>query len=436
LVVVVGAGMTGLALGYALARRGADFVVLEKSSRVGGVVRSSLVDGIVLDHGPQRLRLTPRLERLVAELGLGGRMVVAPDLDLFVFVGGRLRAVPMTAGRMIGSDIVNGVAKLRLLVEPLLSGPLASESVAEFFERKLGREVYANIVGPLFGGLYGSSPADMSAALTAAPLLRDLGVRRSLLLRLLRAGKPGRVPSVSFGEGLEVLPRALAATLERRLRLDCPVHAVTRAGSKWRVAIDGESIAADAVVLTSPAPATATMLANAELGLGAVLAGLRYNPIAVAHLRSDTSLHGTGFQVGLGESATLFRGATFNHCLFGRRDLYTAYLGGSKHSEVADLGDDQIAAEAVAGFRRYTGFDAQPLSVTRTAMPAWDFYWRALQVLRLPPGLHLAGNWWSRPGVAGRLAEGSALAAKLVGSSETASSGKGARVRATRATRS
>jgi oxygen-dependent protoporphyrinogen oxidase len=107
------------------------------------------------------------------------------------------------------------------------------------------------------------------------------------------------------------------------------------------------------------------------------------------------------------------RGVTYNASLFGQHDLYTAYLGGSRFPEVVRLPDEALAVRAVAEFRRCTGYDARVLSVARERMPAWDVSWRALHGLRAPEGLHFAANWWSRPGLPGRLTEAARLAAAL-----------------------
>lgn len=52
-VVIVGAGLAGLATARRLAGRGLDVVVLESGSEVGGRVRTDRVDGLLLDHGFQ-----------------------------------------------------------------------------------------------------------------------------------------------------------------------------------------------------------------------------------------------------------------------------------------------------------------------------------------------------------------------------------------------
>ena len=50
---IVGAGITGLALTQDLRERGVDTVAFEATAEPGGVIRSTTVDGRVVEHGPQ-----------------------------------------------------------------------------------------------------------------------------------------------------------------------------------------------------------------------------------------------------------------------------------------------------------------------------------------------------------------------------------------------
>ena len=91
------------------------------------------------------------------------------------------------------------------------------------------------------------------------------------------------------------------------------------------------------------------------------------------------------------------------HTLFGRTGLYTAFLGGARKPEAAGWPDDRLKRIAVAEFREMTGADAESLHVHRTGIPAWDRSWAALDGARLPDGISVCANWWSRPGITGRL---------------------------------
>lgn len=419
MIVVVGGGITGLALGHRLEKAGEDFVILERSPRVGGVIRSAEVSGRVLDWGPQRTRLVPPIAALIEELDLGDELLIAPEgLDLFVYRAGKLRVVPFDVGAFLRSDIVSAGAKLRMLAEPFEAGPDPRERVSTFFRRKLGDEIYENIVAPLYGGLYASDPDDMEVGLSLAHVLRELGIGRSLLPPLLRRG--GRVappPACSFRDGMETLPRALAGALGDRVRLSTSVTALERHGAGWRVHTEGETgtetLDARRVVLATSASAAAGLLRPVAAGAAEVIGGLRYNPLGVVHLDAETDLRGLGFQVSFAERDRALRGVTFNDSLFARENVYTAYLGGALRPDIERLSTSALAEVAVREFRDTTGYRAEPLAAEHEWVPAWDLSWRGLSGITLPDGVTVAGSWWSRPGLPGRLGEAARVAAEL-----------------------
>jgi oxygen-dependent protoporphyrinogen oxidase len=343
---------------------------------------------------------------LVKEVELQDQVVrAAPGLTLQVYRRGELKTVPFTGPAFLRSDVVGPAAKLRLLLEPLTAGPDPHERVADFFSRKVGRELYQTLIAPLYGGLYASDPADMEVGLSLIHVLKEFGVKRSLLLPLLRRG--GKIvppPACTFESGMEALPRALARTLGNRVELDHPIRGLTQGGGGWRLETDVGVLEAEQVVLTTPALVTAKLLAGVAPRAANSLTELRYNPLAVVHLDATTDLSGLGFQVAFTEDLSL-RGVTFNDSLFGRKNLYTAYLGGARHPEVAQMPREQLAELAVAEFQACTGFESRPLSVEHERMPAWDVTWRALIDFELPQGIHVAANWRSRPGLPGRLAD-------------------------------
>jgi oxygen-dependent protoporphyrinogen oxidase len=78
---------------------------------------------------------------------------------------------------------------------------------------------------------------------------------------------------------------------------------------------------------------------------------------------------------------------------------------------------NDIAARALSEFEACTGSRARVLAVEPERMPAWDVTWRSVQRVEIPEGLHFAANWWSRPGLPGRLAEAEQTARRLAGRS-------------------
>jgi protoporphyrinogen/coproporphyrinogen III oxidase len=410
----VGAGITGLVLAHELARRGVEFVVLESSDRVGGVIRSQRLDGHLLEWGPQRTRLIGPMATLVDELGLRDEVVLAPaGLPLFVYADGKLRRVPFSAGGFLTGDLLSLRGKARVLLEPFTAGPRDDEDVADYFVRKLGRQGYERLAGPLYGGLYASDPAEMVMRLSLGHVLREFRVGRSLALTLLKRGGVSPPAACSFRDGLATLPRALHQRHADRVRRRTPVEALSRKGVGWRVHTGQGVVEAAQVVLTCAAPAAAALLRECAPQASEAVARLHYNPLAVVHLHAPSGVpDGLGYQVAFGEPLRT-RGVTFNHSLFGRTGVYTAYLGGAKHPAVVGLPEDEIGRIAVEEFARVTGAESAVLSVARERMPAWDRSWSAISGLSLPPALHVAANWESRPGIPGRLAQARALAERL-----------------------
>ncbi|MDX1579622.1 MAG: FAD-dependent oxidoreductase, partial [Gemmatimonadota bacterium] len=243
-----------------------------------------------------------------------------------------------------------------------------------------------------------------------------LGTRRRLLRpRLGGGGGVSPPPAVTFEDGMQSLPLAMAEELGDRVRLSTAVRSLERGPSGWRIGLEDRVLEADTVVLTPPATVTSRLLASSSPAAAAAIGSLTYNPLAVVHLDAETELRGLGFQVAFTERDLSLRGVTFNNSLFGRPNLYTAYLGGARHPEVADMSRERLSELARREFRRCTGYEARVLAVEHERMPAWDRSWEAVEDLTLPQGLHLAANWRSRPGIPGRLAEARRTARRITG---------------------
>jgi protoporphyrinogen/coproporphyrinogen III oxidase len=352
----------------------------------------------------------------VDDLGLRSELILSPpDLPLFVFLKGRLRRVPFSIPAFIASDILSWPGKLRLLLEPFTAAAGDDEAVADFFTRKIGREAYENLAGPLYGGLYASDPKEMLIGLSLRHVLREFNVGRSMLLPLLRRGGSIVPPDAcSFTQGMEMLPRALYERHRASIRLKTPVRGISRNASGYRVATDDETFEAEHVVITTPAPASARILRDVAADAAGRIAQLNYNPLVVVHLYAETDLRGLGYQVSLAEPFVT-RGVTWNDSLFDRKGVYTAYLGGAKNPWIAGETAERVSAIALDEFRTATGCAARVLSVEKELMPAWDRSWAATQSLDMPDGLHIHANWESRPGIPGRLIMARRLAERLSG---------------------
>ncbi len=419
---IVGGGISGLFLLHLLSKSGKEAILFESSEVPGGVMQSRRVEGpegpVTVDLGPQRMRLTPGLAGIIDELDLTPSLQHAPSgIPFTVYHEGVLHPAPLSVAEAFSTHLISWSGKARALADLVTPAPRPAESVADALRRKLGSQVYRRLAGPLLGGLYASHPKRMQARHTLLPALGRTGAKRSLLVGLLRAARWEGTPVISFQAGMGALPGALARRHTERIRLGEPVRSVSRTPSGgYRMESKGASLKVDQVVLTLPAPQAARTLSSAVPEASQRLASLQYNPLAVVPLVVSAGTRspqtGSGFKMTLDDhSAT--RGVTAHETLFGRPGLFTAFLGGMGAEGVLGLPDPDIMAQASSDFRAVTGVSAAPLFVHRTAMPAWDRSWEAIDALRLPDGLHLCAAFAHRPGIAGRLEDAHRVAATL-----------------------
>ena len=425
---IVGAGITGLTLTHHLREMGVEVVTLEASSEPGGVLRSEHIDGHFVEHGPQRTRLTDDIEALVEELGLRDQVVDAdPALPLYVYADGNLGRVPFSIGTFLRTDLLSWRGKLRLLREPLTAPGSEDEMAADLFSRKFGAEAYRNFIGPLFGGIYGSDPAEMPAGYAPSPILK-LEQRSGSLLKpaLKRAFKNERTPPISFEEGLQQLPEALHAANEPAVSLDCPVEGISENSEGFVLETAEEDEHVDRVVVTTPADVAAELLADLAPDAADRLRQLTYNPLALVHLLGEVDHEGYGYQVRRDENLRTL-GVSWNSGLFGRTDedgrgVYTAFLGGMNDHEVMDEDDETIGEIAAGELEDVMGVEAEVLNVTRLprGFPAWDTTWEVLDDLSVPEGIYLATNYTARMGIPGRLRQAEQLAEQFATEAEQA----------------
>lgn len=446
-VVVVGAGLTGLATALWLRRdHGVESLVLEASSSPGGVVRTRVQEGFVFDEGPNSVQLgDPDFEELIEALGLGRERLLAPQSASrrYVLWHGALEAVPTGPLAFVRSPLLSPMAKARIFLDPLVSRtPRGHEpSVAEFVSRRLGREVLDAFVEPLVGGIYAGQPEQLSlpAAFPRLFAMERLGGSLTLgAFRQYRQRGRDRRPRIrglaSFRGGMMTLPRAMVRTLgEERIRTGVTVQSVRqdRPGAWSLEAVDGQGkalrVQARGVILAGSAPASSRLLGAA----GAPLDRIPHASVAVVSLgyRRDQVTHaldGFGFlaprREGLATLGTIFTSTLWpDRCPTGHVAL-TAFVGGQRWPQLVDHDDAQLVSRVTRELGPLLGIEGEPrLTAVRRARGAIPQYVighgqvvdeiHALE--QRQPGLFIAGSWRGGIAVWSRVAQGRRLAERV-----------------------
>lgn len=400
-VVIVGGGLSGLALGYRLRERVPDVVltILEKDSRAGGNIVTMDRDGFRVEGGPNGIfDAKPFTLQLCRDLGLGDRLIAASEesrKNRFLFLDGRLRALPNSLWSFLKSPVLSWRGKLRLLTERYRRRPAesaADESVAAFARRRAGEEVARVLADAVVTGIHAGDPELLSVS-AAFPRLVEFereygsvmrGMAASARRRRREAAARGekRQPQRlwSFREGLRVLVDGLSDRLPGAILTGTPARRLERSPEGWVVHGDGRNRwAADAVILTSPAYAQAQLVGDLDPTLAEEIAGIPYNRIAVVALgyrRADVEKTPDGFgYIAPQHTRRDVLGVQWCSSIFPDRAppgmvLWRAMCGGWNRAEIVDWPDDRLVEAVRAELRLAMGVTAAPAFVHVTRWPA------------------------------------------------------------------
>lgn len=244
-VVVIGAGVAGLAAAVALTRAGRRVEVVDAADAVGGRVRTDRVDGFLVDRGFQLLNPAyPEARRLLdlraLDLQHFGRGVTVHRGD-----GRRIVATPTRHPALLRATLGSGLVEpgTLLALVRLLGGaePDVPRAVAEDRAGLTGDA--RTLVDRFLAGVLAEDDGSTSARFTGD------------LLRYFALGRPA-VPALGMG----AIPRQLEARLAEPVRLHTRVDALRRDGDAWLVGVGGAALRAPAVVVATDAVAAASLL--------------------------------------------------------------------------------------------------------------------------------------------------------------------------------
>ena len=448
-VLVLGAGLSGLACAFDLARAGREVRVLEAAPRAGGVVGTTRQDGYQFETGPHTLQASSEtFRRLAGDLGIAERLVASDPngRERYLWHQGALRALPSSLGSAITTPLLSFGGKLRIATEifrryrPPADG--SEPDMESFVSDRLGREAALRLGGAFVRGVYAAELRELGAA-SAFPRMwaaaRDHGgLVRGLALKKKPKAEPLPGPAVprmdllSFPGGLQELVDALTKELGPRLVVNAQAQGIERTPQGWRARTAQGVHEANELVLAMP------LLPALELlrPLGAdvrELAATRHAHVVLVHAGyARESLpgfpRGFGFLVPPPEAGSgpgpRALGMIFASNLFAGRapEGCVSVAGFYRGEELEALDEATRIAQAGADLKLALGLREEPRALVgatrswKNVIPRYSTGHRArvralcAGLLQRAPGVHLAGPWVDGVSVEMVLARGRAVA--------------------------
>jgi oxygen-dependent protoporphyrinogen oxidase len=456
-VVIVGAGISGLAAAHALLTSPEpgvplEVMVVEGSDRPGGKLHTIDLDGLPVEAGADSFVVRkPWAVELCTELGLADEVVIPGTWGAFVWTRGELVAYPDRAPFGIPSDLGELLRwqglprgpKLRALLDMIRPRrkTTGDEPLGSLVRRRLGSGASRVLVEPLLAGLHAGDPMRLSV-LATFPELKEWETTHGSLIRGAKAAvaaageESGRKPLfASLWGGLSgLVDRLVEGIGSEKLRFRQRVRALRTSDHGLSVLTDetgGPSFSADAVVLATPADEAAGILASITEEASRKLAEVPYASTAVILLAYPPGTasrlpQGTGLVVPHGEAtvtACTWVSRKWPRKEFGERAVLRCFVGRAGSEEALRLTDDDLTAVVSREVEAATPLGAPPdaARVVRwdRSMPQYDVGHlqrvnRIEEILSGVPGVFVAGSAYRGVGIPDCIRQGREAAHRVL----------------------
>jgi oxygen-dependent protoporphyrinogen oxidase len=446
-VLIIGGGITGLAAAYRLEQLpDVQVTLVEKETRLGGKLFTEQVDGFVVEAGADSfLSRKPRGVGLCEELGVAERLCGRDPRHNRTFIRrhGQLHSIPEGLSGLVPTNLdalnntplLSAAGKARVAQElhiPPAADP-GDESIAAFMSRRMGREVYEELVEPLMSGIYAGDGSQLSLAATF-PQLRQIEQKYGSLLYGLAnpAAQPTRYPPfVSFLAGMATMIDLLLACLQRTTILTgVGVLRLERAPFGYVAhREDGQRMLVDAVIVATPAYVAARLVEPLDRVLAEAHAAIPHASsvtVTLGYAAADLPqpLDGYGYVIPRVEGTDVLACTWSSSKWAGRAPdgfvQLRLYLGRYGGRDVLALSDEDLLAMAQGEVEETMGITARPplqrLYRWLNGMPQYTIghLVRLMTIeerLLHHPGLFLAGAAYRGVGIPDCIASGEQAAA-------------------------
>jgi protoporphyrinogen oxidase len=307
-VAIVGGGIMGISLAYALSRRGIACDIFEASPVLGGLAGPlTLPDGVEVDRFYHAiLSSDAHLNDLCRELGIADQLRFK-ETKTAVYIGGGLHTMNNLV-EFLTFKPLSLVSRVRLGMTIALAqlyrdwGKLETVEVRDWLTKLGGRRVFERLWGPMLFAKFDGDPDGIPATWMWSRLVR---------MKSTREGSNQKERAGHLIGGYKTLLTAMAAQIERAggtINLSTPVTQVTIDGDRVTgLEVAGRRRPYRAVAVTMQGPVASRLMPAAPAAYRAQLESLPYLGIVCPLIVFDKPLAGT-WTVNIADRSIPFTG--------------------------------------------------------------------------------------------------------------------------------
>ncbi len=347
-IVVLGAGISGLAVAHYLNKKHDQFDVqiLEKSQRVGGWIDSDTSTGFFFERGPRMFRTSPAFLNLISDIGMEKEMILSNPhaKGRYLWMDEKLHRMPLFSW-----DLVKAILK-EWRVQPKLDG---DESVWDFACRRFNPTVAKQIFEPMVLGIYGGDSREISMKAGLATFKNLEEKHGSLIKGFLKSKKSSYL--FNFQRGMKSFIKKLEDKMTTQIRFGVDITGIKQTSTGFEVVTSQGVYEADFLFSGLPCPVIGRLLLPElqQISLrGTTLVHLGYHEKVLKK-------KGFGYLVSPQEKSELL-GTVFDS------NMFTQLNRGSDETRLTvmlkkeDASDAEARDLALRGLKNHLGITKQP----------------------------------------------------------------------------
>jgi len=288
-IIIIGAGISGLSLGFYLKKESKKFLkkkisfcILESNDRVGGKLYTESVNNCLIEHAADCFLNKESIINLINDLHIQKDVIpyneqaydllIMKNQELIKMPDGMTFSIPTKIMPFLKTPLLSLKGKLRIACDLFISrSNKKDDSIGNFISRRLGKEALDYLAEPILSGIYNVKPEKQSIQSTVPFLLQMEKKYRSLIMgtiiqSLRKKTKKKFLNSMflSFKKGMYTLPQYLYKTLLNNIKLNVAVKNIIKKSNYYIIETNEKPFYAKNIVLATSSIVTSNICNNLE----------------------------------------------------------------------------------------------------------------------------------------------------------------------------
>jgi len=378
-ITIIGGGISGLFVGFYLKKYGIEFELFEKEKILGGKIGTKENSFGISETAANAVFSNDEVFELLEELKLDF-IPTAKKLKKMVWRNSKLASPPITLWEILK------------ILPNLFKAPVVTEqtSVFNFFSPLLGEKVTADVLAPVFGGVYAENIKDLHFT----SIFKSWNKQASYLKFIIsiikqKKQQKQKSQSISFPNGMQELISSLHSYMKDEIKTDFTIEDLSRENT----------------LICTHAHHAADIMRSSHPEISAELDKIKYNQLSSATLITSEQIpflsgaFGVLFPPVQNEFNSL--GILANSEIFPKRTLAPGLHSYTFILKSSDGEEDQVESDLKIMKAQKSFSQRKSVTIThwKTALPIYNYNRHQSilklrsQFLQIEPGVCLFGNY-------------------------------------------